>query len=137
MSRHQIDEALYALLTDDGDLTDLLATATSVFRSRAPEGAQMPYVIFFPSSGTYDYTIGQRASHDAVYTIKVVLEGDDQLPALAIDKRLDELLTDGALATEDGDSIEIRRVTDLDFIEDDETRRVLHLGGTYRIRLTA
>ena len=71
-----IRQALYGKMAGDSTLTAMLGTASagyaqSIYYQQAPSDAQFPYVVFFQSSGTPNYTFkvgpradGQRAVDD-------------------------------------------------------------------------
>lgn len=111
-----------------------------VYRSKAPEGVEFPYVVFFKSSGQASYTHGRRSSRRFLYTVKVVDDGEDQSVAAAADKLIDTALTDGvldgdALAGGAGTILNARRASDVEYEELEAGITYQHVGGTYRVHI--
>lgn len=131
--------AIYSKLTGDATLIALLASSTSVYERVAPEGATMPYVVFFKSDARPRYTLKSRSHIQHLYTIKAVTESPadaiDGEPAGDIDERIDTLLgTDGTLTISGRTLLYCRRREDMpDYDEKQSDRVFLHRGGIYEI----
>lgn len=135
--------AIKAKLDADATLTAMLGAAAeghtaAVYHRRAPEGAALPYVIFFKSSGIPKYTLKSRSHMDLVYTIKGVCESPADSPtgkpAADIDARVDALIgTDGTLSITGKTQLYTRRIADVDYPEQQADRILTHVGGQYRI----
>lgn len=138
-----VASAIVAKLAADSTLTALLGAAAeghtaAVYHRKAPEGAALPYVVFFKASGTPNYTLKERTHVDLVYTIKGVCEAPADSPsgkaASDIDARIDTLIgTDGTLSISGKTQLYTRRIADVDYPETQADRHVFHVGGQYRI----
>lgn len=124
--------AIYSKLTGDSTLTNLLASSTSVYEAVAPQEADAPYVIYFKSAGTPNYTFTD-SYEDQVYTIKGVTQGPSAKIAGQIAERIDAVLTDGALTLSGRSQMYLRRIGDVELVETDSGVRFNHSGGTYRL----
>lgn len=87
-----IETALYGRLSGDATLMGLV---TSVARDPAPEGSQLPYVVFNPTSDIDVYTMGStRAMEPTTYAIKACTQGDSHKLANDVMDRVKVLLQD-------------------------------------------
>jgi hypothetical protein len=128
----EVDKALYARLSGDATLG---AMVSGVFRNVAPEGQAFPLVVFNKASGVDEYAMGGVVARDLIYVVKAICEGDDQTPAADVSARVYELLNDQALDVQGGvwHHDRTRRETDVEFTENDDGRRLQHVGGSYRV----
>lgn len=134
--------AVYGKMAGDTTLNALLGTpapgrAKALYYQDAPQGASLPYVIFFRSAGTPTYTLNDPvAIKSQVWTIKgVSVTGPGQYPdtADAIADRLEALLNDGALSISGATQLWLRLESDLDYPEPDGDKVYHHCGGLFRL----
>lgn len=135
-----IVKALYTKLAADATLSGLLASATSIYDTQAPEGAPLPYVVIKKSSGDAHYALGGTRTHRRqLYTIKAITQSDaaaiDASKASAIDERIDAVIgLDGNLSITGAAQILCRRRQDMPDYEETTTDSVfIHRGGIYEI----
>jgi hypothetical protein len=128
-----IDTALYGRLTTDPTLVGL--GITGVFRSLAPQGQALPYVIFGKQDGIDVYTLTRRAGREVRYLVKAVVRGLSRSGAEDIAARIDILLTDQPLTLVGLTTTYIRRTADVDYTEDAHGVLYQHVGGIYRIEV--
>lgn len=132
-----VRRALYGKMSGDTTLSAMLPAAPSglskaIYHEVAPEGANLPYVIFFKSAGTPRYAIGARAWDDEVWTIKGVASEDPDT-ADNIASRLDVLLTDGTISISGRTELYLRREGDVEYGEVADGKRYHHAGGLFRL----
>jgi len=126
--------AIYVKLTGASALTDLLASATSVYDALAPRESTMPYVIFQQQGGG-DENITQVRYKNWLYTIKAISDVSMKT-AGAIDAQIDTLMHGTTLTVTDWTNFQCVRETDISYSETTaEGRNIWHVGGIYRIRL--
>jgi len=126
--------AIYTKLTGASALTDLLASATSVYDRQAPRGSTMPYVIFGVQGGG-DENITQVRYKSWAYSLKAVSDVSLKT-AGAIDAQIDALMHGGTLTVASWTNFQCVREADFDYVETmPEGRNIWHVGGVYRIRL--
>lgn len=132
-----LDEALYQQLLDYGPLTELLATALSVFREEAPPGAACPLVVFSKTTGTPEFTLAARWSNVELYSVRAITEGHSAVLAGSISEQIDAALEDAGFTVSGGTLIYCRRVEDVEYPEQAPGgRRFNHVGGVYRLQHT-
>lgn len=134
----ELDEAIvYAL--------DQAAGVPTVYRGHVDEGDALPAVVFTKSAGTSVYTKVRADKRDAyrvfVYIVKAVGEGDNQDGCAAIDRLIDNALTDNALegvVLDNGEGVIVscRRQTDIEYEERTDGVTYQHIGGSYRVYVT-
>jgi len=133
------DTAIYAKLAADTTLTALLAGGTalpSVYHAVIPQDAALPAVVFnsqAPSTPARTFTA--VAFENALYTVKAVTEGRNQLAAGTIAARIDTLLDGPALTYTGFTHMGCQRVQEIDYTESAAGGiRYNHRGATYRLR---
>lgn len=130
----ELDRMFATAIIDDATLVGL--GVTGAFRGIAPEGTEAPYVVFFQSSAITEYANGGARAKKVLYTIKAVDAGDDQTRANEIDARLKALLTDNlGLDASLYKVIELRPISDVDYIERTDGITYQHVGAVYRVHL--
>lgn len=125
--------ALFAKLTADSTLVAMLAGTAAVYQGQAPQGAQLPYVVFNQQAETDSYTLADRAFEDYVFLVKGVTKATSPVGAGAISGRIDEVLTDAALSVSGQDQMYLRREQQIKYPEVDQGDRYWHSGGLFRI----
>lgn len=133
-----VRRAIYGKMSGDTTLTALLATpptgvTKSIYHQVAPEGADLPYVVFFKTAGTPVYAIGARAYDNEVWTIKGVAKTGSADVADGIASRLDALLTDGTISISGRTQLYLRRESDVEYGEVEDGVRYHHSGGLFRL----
>lgn len=130
-----LGSAIYTTLTGSTALTGLLAGTTSVYHTMAPQGAQMPYVIFAKQAGSTRRTLGNgKAWDEGVYLVKAVTDEPSALKAGRIASQVDTLLDRVDLTVDGGTALMCHRETDVSYPETTgDGRRINHVGATYRI----
>lgn len=137
MSTSAVEIALRSWLMAHDDLTELLATSLSVYRSEAPPSASPPFVVFQRQSGLPLYVLGGRWGIDATYIVKAITEGHSTIAADAIDVEIEAALGDATFTLSGGGVLYCRRVEDVDYPEQAPGGvRFNHRGGVYRIWTT-
>lgn len=135
VSTKAIRAGLYSKITGASSVTDLLSTTTAVYHGIAPSDARFPLVVINKQAGTPTYTFGDTYFDTQVWLIKAVTRGSTSNTAEDIQSALDALLTD-TVALSSGTVLDIRRDSDVDYIEDDDGETYRHHGALYRIRAT-
>ncbi len=99
-------------------------------------------MIFQKQAGTQRYTFTERAFDNMVYLAKAVAsdsetEGGRKL-AGTIAERLDEILTNYALDVSGKTLLNLRKTSDVDYIETDAAtgQAIYHVGGLFRLEVT-
>ena len=133
MSSTTIAEALYALLTADETLMDLV---TAVYRNVAPPAATYPFLLFQHISSNDAYTLTQRVSSAHRYQFKVVDQGYSATDATTAMARVDVLLTDRALDVTSKTLWVMRRIGEFEYAEPGEFGVLYqHVGGDWLIEM--
>lgn len=126
-----VRDAIYARLMADGTVQAYVGSR--IFWQYAPEGAAMPYVIFFKSAGTPTYTLAARAFVTEVYTVKAVAEGDSPRVAEQAAEAIDAALDDAPLNVSGRTLMVCRKQSDMQFPERDAGRTIHHVGQLWEI----
>lgn len=132
--------ALYQRLTGAAALTALLASPTSVYQRRVPQGdGRYPCVLFQKQAGTDDNDNPHRA-RQLVYLVKGIVAdprsgGRSGTNAGAIDDQIDAALSMRPLTVTGWTNFWLARESDVDYEEDDAGKRFYHVGGLYRLRI--
>lgn len=125
--------ALFAKLNGDAELTNMLATTTSIFHRRAPLNAGFPFIIFQKQSGTPVWAFSGRPLDNQLWLIKAIDRAASASKAEDIFKRFDLVLTDPVLILSDGLLLFLRRESDIDYDEGEDPDNIIHhVGGSYR-----
>jgi hypothetical protein len=118
LTENPIRKALKDKLVNDEALKTL---ATGVFHKEAKPGAEMPYIIFFKSSGVPEWAFDGPPMDKETWTIKAVGKRSD---AEKLDRRCKKLLNGSTLAIEGKVHQDIRHIGDIDFDETVKGERV-------------
>lgn len=125
--------ALFAKLNGDAALTDLLATTTSIFHRRAPQGTLFPYIVLQKQSGNPVWSFGGEPLDYEVWMVKGVDRAPSGAKAEDIRKQINRVLTDPVMNLSDGTLLYLRRESDIDYGEDSDPDQIVHhVGGLYR-----
>jgi Protein of unknown function (DUF3168) len=140
VSSGSIRNALYQRLTADASLLDLLATPTSVFDEKAPQGAPRPYVVISrPSNVTTARTFGGAAIDNDLWQLKAIdgPRGDGTKPSAStaedIAQRIDFLLDGHQLDIEGRTGLWLAREGGIRYPEDDGQSTIWHVGSRFRL----
>jgi len=129
----EIDEALRSYLLGGTALTSLLSHGSAIYNTRAPQGAETPYIVFFESAGIDDNSSPRRA-RTVTYTIKVV--STNQQEALQIENALDVLLeSEPDLGPATWGNYRTKRLSDIFYPEDGAGVVYYHVGGQWQFRI--
>lgn len=132
MNNRVIRRAIYQKITGSAAITALLGNATSVFHEVAPPGSPHPYVIFALSAGSDRHLFGARAFRQQTWLIKAVARTDTHDVADNIDAAIDSLLFNASITLESGELLDVRRVSDVSYLEENDGNQIRHSGGLYR-----
>jgi len=129
-----IDEALYDRLCADVPLTTALGTRPVVHAMQIPGGSE-EFLCFGKQSGTDTYVQRQRAGRSLYYFVKMVSKGLSVKAANDICDLVDAALTDKLLTLTGWVNVYLRRVSDIEFVE--ETNGVVwqHVGNLYLLEI--
>ncbi len=131
---NDLDRALYLALTDYGPLTELLATALSVFRDEAPPTASLPCVVFTRQQGRPLWHLGGRYAAEDTYVVKGITQGHSAVLAGSIDVQIDAAIGDQSLPIAGGAVLYCRRAEAVVYPEHAPGGlRFNHAGGIYRL----
>lgn len=136
------DKAVYDKLAGDATLTGMLAGGTaapSVYHAAVPQNAELPAVVFQAlSPSTPARTFRGVFQENAIYQVKAIAEGADQLAAGSIAARIDVLL-DGPTLTYTGFThMGCQRIQEIDYPETAPGGpRIVHRGAKYRLQAHA
>lgn len=129
----EVRQALYAKITGAEAVTKLLASSKAVHHGVAPAQAPFPYVIVNQQAGRPEYVFGDTAWDQQVWLVKAVDRGSTSNTAEDIAAALNELLTEGSLSITGGTLFDLRRESDVDYIEADGDQLYRHHGALYRL----
>jgi hypothetical protein len=127
---------LYQALAGSAPIYSKLATASSIFHEVAPEGAALPFLIFGKQSGVPTYTFGDTYFDSQLWMIKAVGRSETSNDLEAVQLAVDTLLTNQTIAIENGSLLDLRRQSDIDYLEEDDGDQYRHHGGLYRVIAT-
>lgn len=131
--------AIYGKLAGDTTLNNMLGTPApnygkSIYHSKGPDKAGYPFVTIDRQSGIPTHAFGKPiAFEEDVWIIKAI---DRALSADAADDiaaRLDVLLNDAVLSISGYDLMYLRRMSAVEYDEQDSGVTYKHSGGNYRI----
>lgn len=127
------DRWLYGVLSSDGALLALVGTR--VYADLAPDGTQLPVVIYQMQSARDRMMVGStRIWSDQLYLVRGIAEtpayGGD---LLTIADRIDVVLHAASGSTVEGTVFECVREREFRMVETINGRQYRHLGGVYRI----
>lgn len=131
VSTKAIRRGLYSALTGASSITDLVGQR--VFHQKAPKDTQLPFIVFFKQSGTPTYAFGATAFDTQSWVVKAVDRDESSDRAEDIAAAVDALLTNGSLTLQSGSLMDLRRQSDIDYLEDDEGVQYRHHGASYRV----
>jgi len=129
-----LEDALYTQLAGGTELTAALNNGTaSLFTPIAAQGAALPLVRFFMSSGLDDNDSPRRAK---TYMYSVIAEADDAKEAGDIDALVDTRLHNATLTVTGWNDYWCRRESDVNYEEKTQgAGLIFHRGAQYRIRM--
>jgi len=134
-------------MSGDTTLTTLLGTppsgwTQSIFHHAAPPNARFPFVVFSRSSEIPTYANVTTPALDTEVWLVKAMDGPRQGatdpsfsadPAGEIAARLDTLLNDAPLSLSGGTVVYLRHQSAVDYLEDTDGKRYVHLGALYRL----
>ena len=125
-----VDDAVFNALAAGTALTTALG-GTESYCQLATQGAALPYVVFFQSSGL-DENSSPRRARRMMYTVKAV--SDDQDEAGDLDAYLDALLHESTLTVTGYGNYRTYRENDIEYVEQTLAGlTVYHRGAQYGI----
>ena len=132
---NDIKRALYTRLAGDATLNSMLSAGSAIYDKRAPQNAGTAVVIYQKQSGVPSYVMGGgTAWEDQRYLVKAVTSGgQSSAPAGRIDARIDALLNGLPLTVSGRNQFCLKRVGDIDFVENASSTDYFHQGGSYRL----
>lgn len=131
---NELAGAMYSRLTGGTALTNLLASTTSVYQGRVPDGALFPYVVFNLQGGGDENITPSRMKNLLLYVRGYSKTSANN--AASIDAQIDALLHRQTLSVSGWVNFWTAREMDLDGFEpmpNGET--IWNAGGMYRIRI--
>lgn len=138
MNNLAIRKAIFAKLAGTTAVTSLLGAPPSgmtanIYHEVAPQGTPSPFVVFSLSSGSDTYVFGNRAFRRQTWLIKAVGRADTHDTVETIDAAIDTLLLNGTLSIAGRDLMDVRRTSDVSYLETDDGEQIRHAGGLYRL----
>ena len=130
---NEVEAAIRNALVSDSILGAMLGGTASVYRARADDGANTPYVVFSKQANTKTFTMAAKAWDEPLYLVKAVDERHSGARAGTIAARIETVLTDAALSVSGRSTLYCRPETDVDYPEVDQGRVTWHRGQTYRL----
>ena len=128
-----IATALYSKLTGGTALTALLNSGTAIYRTQAPEGAALPYIVFSLYAGG-PLNITSSDMRDIIYYIRGY--GTTTGQAGSIDYQVSSLLHKGTIAVTGYTTYNLIREQDIELPEDQPNgQTIFGFGGLYRISI--
>lgn len=127
-----LGSALYSTLAGGSALIDRLG-GTAIYNTVAPQGASLPYVVFFVSAGR-DINSSPRRARDYVVTVKAVTDAGVKA-ATELDGEIDAILHDAELDITGWGNYWTMRESDIMYTEVGGNTLYWHVGGQYRIRV--
>lgn len=131
-----LEDALYDRLTTGTSVTSLLSSPTALYRDIAPQGTQMPYLVYRHQGGGDENATPARTV-DTLYQVRAVAE--DAGTAQAIANAVDALLHHqrASFAVTGWSTSWIAQETPIELVETDPASGLtyFHRGAIYRIRL--
>lgn len=128
-----IRRALYSGLAADTAITSLLATSTAIYHQQAPSESAFPFIIFSKQSGRPSYTFNATAFDQQTWLVKAVARSTTSDVAEDIDTAVDAELTNGALTITGHLLADMRRISDVSYLEADGDQQYRHAGALYRL----
>ncbi len=126
-----IDPWLWKTLSTDPVIVSLVAQRISNGAALGP--SQTPFITWeMNSSVDRTNASGQTIFSNSLFVVKAVGQGGSYRPVLPIAKRINELLADKNVTTENG-TLQCRRDRVIRYVELDDNVQYRHLGGIYRI----
>lgn len=133
VSATAVPDAIFARLSTDATLGELLSEPTAIFPKVAPEGVSHPFVVFREVIGVKEHGFHDSAARNQLWLVGAVTREGDPGAAEAIDRRCEELLDKQPLILDEAHLIGLFRETDAPGFEIDGGELVIDAGGIYRI----
>lgn len=133
-----VRSAIHSALSGSTAITSRLASSSSIYHALAPSGADYPYVIFHKQSGSPTYAFGAEAMRAEVWLVKCV----DRHPANTqasssvaedVQAAIDAALSLQNLSAPGVSVLDVRRVSDVDYLESQGDVQYRHHGGLFRV----
>ena len=126
---------IYSVLSTDGTLTGLLG-GTFVYEGKAPDSHSVnnPWLVYFEASERPRWLFDSGRFEESVWHVKAIERNTTHVRVDAIRARVDELLTDGALAVTGGTAVACWRESGSRYTEVTEDRQYRHSGYDFRVR---
>jgi hypothetical protein len=131
---NEINTAIYGVLAGDSTLTGLLATTTSIYHQKAPDGSPLPYVVFNKQSDTEPNDSNHRII-DFIYQVRAYTKASGKA-AGTMDARIQVLLHRASLSISNNTLLKINRIGGIeDAFSEPNTDTVYSAGSLFRIRV--
>lgn len=129
-----IAKALRDRLLETPAIVAKLAAADGVYEDQAPQDAGTPFItVAHASSGPQDSLGDGIAWEETIYNVKAIVEGGSAKVAGELQQLIDEALTGTALTISGRQQILLRRVSGINYPENDNGRTWHHRGASYQI----
>jgi len=125
--------AVYQKLSGTTAITSKLSSATAIYHGQAPPNAAYPFLVFHKQSGTPDYSFGAKNFDWEVWMVKAVDRSTSSTVAEAIQAAVDAALTGATLTIGGRFLADLRRTSDIDFLENSGDQQYRHHGALYRV----
>ena len=133
VSASAVPEAIFARLSGDAALGDLLSEPDAIFPKVAPEGTVHPFVVFREFTGLKEHGFHASAARNQLWVVGAVDRSGDPGVAEAIDRRCEDLLDKAQLELDGAHLIGLFRESDVPGLEIDGGELVIDAGGIYRV----
>jgi hypothetical protein len=131
---NELSAAIYARLSTDATLTALLASATAIYETQAPDNATLPYVVFSHYAGGPENETPVERMNVVIYVR--AYSATSQKAVGTIDARLKTLLHRNNLTVTGWTNFSLFREEDIEVPSVTPANQTIYSsGGLYRIRL--
>lgn len=119
-------------------VTSLLASGSaSIHHAVAPATASYPLIVFFKQSGSPVGAFGEQAYKSDLWTVKAIDRSTSASRAEDIDAAVNAVLDYQTLTVTGGSNLDLRRVSDVDYLESEGDQQYRHVGAMYRVAVEA
>jgi hypothetical protein len=132
-----VRQALYQKLNVSSVTTLLANGSASIHHAVAPATGSYPLIVFFKQSGSPVGAFGKQAYKSDLWTVKAVDRSQSSSRAEDIDAAINAVLDYQTLTVSGGSNIDLRRESDLDYLESEGDQQYRHVGATYRVAVEA